>query len=156
MKRFNSKGMLIIPKPKKLTQNEEDLMLIIKECYCPNGHNLISNRVRFAGFPGILLKAKKEDGSEGLIALSPIWNEKSRISLDLDLHKGEKLELFCPKCGEALPIYNKCPICHGDLVSMFLEPNNDFSNCLSVCNVIDCPEAEIKKGGDRLLYSDME
>ena len=148
--------MLIIPKQEKKEQNKEDLMLVIKECYCPNGHNLISNRVKFNGFAGILLKAKKEDGSEGFLALSPIWNDKSRISLDLDLHKGEELELFCPECGAALPVYSKCPLCHGDLVAMFLEPKKDFSNCLSICNVIGCPEAEIKKGSERLLYSDME
>ncbi len=51
MKRFNSKGMWNIPgtgRKKKAKATTEEPM-IVKKCYCPNGHNLINPKVNVQG-----------------------------------------------------------------------------------------------------------
>jgi len=51
MRRFNAKGMWHIPsigkgKKKKPRWSEEDL-IVVEECYCPNGHSLINPEYEF-------------------------------------------------------------------------------------------------------------
>ena len=63
MRRFNSKGMWHFPniiRKKKSKARPFYEKLIIKECYCPNGHNLVSPKVDFKGYNGILMKVTKE------------------------------------------------------------------------------------------------
>ena len=65
MGRFNSKGMWNIPyvkkkqKSKKKVTDDNDDLIIVEECYCPNGHNLVTPDVEFQERHGILIKIKK-------------------------------------------------------------------------------------------------
>ena len=61
MTRFNAKGMWRIPKTKKKKKGDDaiDEDMVIKSCYCPNGHNLIDPKVNVRGYNGILIKIKK-------------------------------------------------------------------------------------------------
>lgn len=154
MKIFNSKGMMIIPSPIKKDVDEKKQVLVVKECYCPNGHNLVSKRADFDGHAGIILKAKR-NGEEGLIALSPIFGQKSRVSLDIDLVSGETLELCCPECGVSFPVFSNCS-CGGNFVSLFTHEEKDFANCIGVCNRVDCPHAVIQSEGKMLSMSLIE
>ena len=68
MKIFNAKGMLVIPNPltsEKICKHKK--IVVVKECYCSNGHNLISHKAIFNGFPGIIFKVrrKNEEGRKG-------------------------------------------------------------------------------------------
>lgn len=151
MKRFDEKGMMIIPNPVKGKVVDAEKVIIVKEVYCPNGHNLISSRVSFNGYPGILLKIEK--GAEvGFVGLSPIYGEKCRVSIDIDLKPGELYDLFCPECGEILPIHSSCR-CGGDFIALFLSPQNDFSECIGICNRVDCPNSKILEGGEMISIS---
>lgn len=152
MKIFDKDGLLLIPYDIKDEIKEIKKVVVIKECFCPNGHNLIDKKASFNGNSGILIKAKKKNGQEGLIALSPIYGDKTRVALNIELENGEILELLCPHCNVALPTYSKCH-CGGDLKAMFLVPKEDFTNCVGICNKVDCPNAEIKAGGELLNYS---
>ena len=144
MKTFDKNGMLIIPAPKEVKKDcELDEMLVIKECYCQNGHQLINKKVCFIDYPGILLKVKDKDGNEGFVALSPVYNHKYRISIDIDLVKGEDLQLFCPECDVELPVYSDCTCCDGKLVTVFLDKTANYNNCFTIGNTVGCKNLTI-------------
>ena len=152
MKRFDKNGMLIIPTPEdvKKTQEAEEV-LVVKECFCPNGHNLINTSACFNDLPGIFLKVLNSKDKSGFIALSPIYGQKQRISLEVDLVNGEKVRVFCPHCDIELPIFANCTTCeNGKLVALFLDKKASFKNCLAVCNIVGCKSASIHSGEDVL------
>ncbi|MEN8122229.1 MAG: hypothetical protein ABFS35_17925 [Bacteroidota bacterium] len=145
MKRFDKSGMLIIPNPEdtKIEQETKEL-LVVKECYCPNGHNLVSTRASFNNIPGIFLKIINSKNKSGFMAISPIFGQKQRICLDIDLVKGEKIRAFCPHCNAELPIFADCTSCDsGNLLALFLDQTASFKNCLAICNTIGCKNAQI-------------
>jgi hypothetical protein len=148
MRRFNAKGMWHIPniggkKKAKPKLSVEDL-IVVEECYCPNGHLLISPDVDFNGHPGILIKVKRGTDS-GFIALSPICGDKSKHSIDIELEDGEVLDLLCPECNVPLPVYAPCD-CGGDMITLFADKQGNFCNCIGICNRVGCSHSEIKKG----------
>lgn len=154
MKVFDGKGMMIFPSSIKKEIRESKKILVVNECFCQNGHNLVSNRAIFNGFNGIMIKVKRGE-KEGLVALSPIYGDKSRISLDIDLISNEIYELCCPTCGSILPVYSACT-CGGNLIALFTNRKADFANCIGICNRVDCPNAEIRSAGDLLSISTIE
>ena len=151
MKRFDEKGMMIIPNPIKEEPGIPEKILVVKELYCPQGHNLVNVRAIFNGYPGILLRVRKGQKS-GLVALSPIYGEKCRISIDIDLESGEMYELLCPQCGIALPVHSPCS-CGADLVTFFLSADKDYSDCIGICNRVDCTNAKILESGKLISLS---
>ena len=155
MKLFNSKGMMLFPNPMKKEEIcKQKNLLVVKECFCHNGHSLISEQAVFNGFNGILIKVKRKDAS-GLVALSPVYGYKSRVSLDLLLKENEIWEIYCPECDEALPIFSSCE-CGGDKISLFLNKHADFAHCILLCNRIDCFNAAIKYNNELIHYSGVE
>jgi hypothetical protein len=153
MQRFDLKGMMIFPNPEKIikTAKQADL-LVIKECYCPNGHDLVSSQAVFDGFKGIVIKVRKS-GLEGYVALNPVYGLKHRISLNIDLNRNDLLEVLCPHCGTALPVYSACT-CGGDLVTLFLDKKPDFTNSILICNRVDCHNAQIRLHNEVVNYDD--
>ena len=155
MKRFDKKGMMIYPNPvrdQKVLQKEE--ILVIKQCYCPNGHSLISSRVMFNEFEGLVFKVKRSD-KEGLVALTPVFGNKSRITIDVDLKDGEIWKIFCPECDIALPYYTKCE-CGADLTTFFTNNKADYGSILGLCNRVGCYHATIRHGDELLTKSMLE
>ncbi len=136
---------MIFPNPLRKEEicNEEKL-LVFTECYCPNGHSLISENVFFNGFKGILLKISKDDES-GQVALSPVYGCKNRIAIDIDLKEGELYTFSCSECGEILPTYSKCH-CGGDIFTLFLNREGNFNSFVGACNRIGCNNAYIQVG----------
>jgi len=130
---------------------KEKELLVVEQCYCQNGHNLISDRAVFNGFNGIMIKAKRGHQS-GLVALSPVYGYKSRVSLNLKFRPGEVWEISCPECGEILPVYSECS-CGGKLLLLFLNPDQVYTNAILICNRIDCFNAEIKLEAEMEHYS---
>lgn len=151
MKIFDKSGILFIPRPKKSDEEKAKKIIVVTDCYCPQGHSLISSRVRFGNYNGIFLKVRTSNG-EGYIALSPVFGDKSRISLDVDLPEGELIEILCPECNVGLPVYGKCE-CGGDLKVTFTIPAPDFNNCVGFCNRVGCRHAEIKNEGQMLAIT---
>ncbi|RLD77378.1 MAG: hypothetical protein DRJ10_12030 [Bacteroidetes bacterium] len=145
MERFDKSGMLIIPNPEdtKIARESKEL-LVVKECYCPNGHNLANPRASFNDIPGILLKIINSKNKSGFIALSPVFGQKQRLSLDIDLFDGEKIRAFCPHCNVELPIFADCTSCDsGNLLALYLDQTISFKNCLALCNTIGCKNARV-------------
>jgi hypothetical protein len=154
MPRFDQKGMMIFPNPVKIKETAKltDL-LVIEACYCPNGHNLVTDQAVFDGFNGIVLKVRNA-GNEGLVALNPVYGLKHRFSFDIKLVKGDLLEVICPECRALLPVYSACS-CGGDLVALFLNEKPDFTNSILICNRVDCHNAQIRLHNELVHYDGM-
>jgi len=151
MKRFDKKGMLVIPNPLSGRVAAKGNVLMIREIYCPNGHSLVTNRAVFNGYPGVLLGVRHND-DEGFVALSPVFGDKARISLGIDLEEGQLLTLFCPDCEAELPVHSHCP-CGGELIALFLTSEAEFSDCVGICNRVDCVNAELIDSGELISLS---
>jgi hypothetical protein len=152
MEHFDEKGMLILPNPAAgQGSTPAPRVLVVTHCFCPNGHDLVSRRACFNNHPGILLRVRGR-GGDGLVALSPVYGEKCRVSLDVELAEGEVLDLSCPTCGAALPAYAPCP-CGAQLSTLFQTPRPDYSNCIGVCNRVGCVNAEVKREGELIVLS---
>ena len=142
---FDKNGMMVFPNPKeKRPACTDDNLLVFTECYCPNGHNLITENARFNEFKGILLKISKGLKS-GHVALSSVYGCKTRVAVGIQLIEGEKYNLSCPVCGSPLPLYSKCH-CDGDIFTLFLEKETKFNSFVGACNRIGCENAYIQIG----------
>ena len=142
---------MIIPSPKHPGSEKEVQGVIIKKCFCINGHNLVSRQAQFGEYDGIVLNVSMDD-QKGIIALSPVFGDKSKITLGIVLDKGKLVQLSCPVCLTKLPVFSRCE-CGGDLLIMFTGSLNDFNNCVGVCNRVGCKHAEIKNEGHLLNLS---
>lgn len=142
--------ILINPfRSKKLSSLKE--LIVIRECYCPNGHSLISDQAMFDGYNGILFKVRIGE-KEGMVALDPVYGLKHRYS-SFHLPKGELLQIECPECGAPLPVFSNCT-CGGELITLFLDQKTDYANSLLVCNRVDCQHAQIRFNNEVVLYDD--
>lgn len=135
------------------TRREEGVSVdsVLTACYCPNGHNLVSDRARFDGYDGITVKLKNR-AREGLLSLSPTMGDLRRKFFDFEPDGGEIVDICCPTCEESLPVYNLCT-CGASLVSLFLSPKAEFSNCIGICQRIGCMHSEIKSNRELRLFS---
>lgn len=154
MKFFSRKAVAIEPSPISQELKESRQVLVVKKCYCPNGHSLISRRVNFSNHRGLLLKVKQAD-REGLVGLSPIYGEKCIISLGVDLVKGEQVQLFCPACDCELPPVSKCT-CDADFVALYLTKNGTRNDYIGICNRVGCPQSTVLSEGKVLSSSQIE
>ena len=146
MERFTEKGMLIIPHPAQQGKEDARKVLVVCDLFCQNGHRLVNNRAMFNGHPGIILMVR--DGkAKGLVALSPIFGEKVRVSLDVDLTEGNIVAILCPTCKEKLPVYTACH-CGGELIALFLTLDHNFRDCVGVCNRVGCVNACLITNGE--------
>ncbi len=149
---FNEIREMILINPfrsKKLYNLKE--LIVIRECYCPNGHSLISDQAVFDGHNGIVLKVKSKD-KEGIIALDPVYGMKHRYS-SFNLPKDELLQIVCPECGIPLPVFSNCS-CGGELVTLFLDQKSKFANSILICNRVDCQHAQLRFNNEVVLYDD--
>jgi hypothetical protein len=151
MKLFDKNGLMYIPVAGdyKFTHLKE--VVLVKECFCSNGHNLISKQARFGDYDGIVLDVE-QDNQLGKLALSPIFGDKSRVSFNIVLKDNQLVKLLCPKCKSQLPVYGACD-CGADLVVMFTGKLNDFNNCVGICNRVGCKHSEIKNEGQLMTLT---
>jgi hypothetical protein len=137
---FDKKGMMIVPAKEGAHLQPHD-KLVALELYCPNKHNLITPRAMFGTHKGVELIVR-QGGKEGKIAFSAVCNDFSRVTFDIELQDGEKVELFCCECREKIPVHSQCT-CGGDLVAFFRTKECDFSEALGICDRVGCPNAHI-------------
>lgn len=133
------------------TDEEKVRDQLVSECYCHQGHSLLTKLATFDGLPGLTIKLRSAT-KEGLLSLSPIIGDKNRTFFDFERVESEVVELCCPTCDEPFPVYNTCP-CGADLVTLFTTPRADFANVIGICRRIGCLYAEIISGRDMRLYS---
>lgn len=142
MNKYNEKGMIIYPCSRKEEVVHTHDYLVVEQCFCPNGHDLVTSQIHFNNFKGVKLQVST-GSQKGIVFMSPIYGEKCRASVGVDLKFSELYELSCPDCGVRLPAFGPCT-CGGELMTLFLDEKLSFSNCIAVCNSFGCPHSEIK------------
>lgn len=157
MDRFDNRGMLVFPNPDYRESRRDRNIVVIGAAYGPSGQSLINTRVKFGKYAGIMVRVRKKDGSEGMVAISPIFKDRSRISLDIDLTDGEEVELIDPTNSESLPVFDKCE-CGSDLVAIYTTTEKSLNDSAVICRRVGCQNSEIRNGGEvvsqRLLESE--
>jgi hypothetical protein len=153
MQRFNNEGMMIFPTPLPEAYRESERVLVVQACYCQRGHMLINERAQFNEFNGIFLRVKKND-EDGLVALSPVYGDPSRVSLGVRLEKNDVFSLLCPECGVQLPVFGPCR-CEADLITIFLTAEADFGNCIGICSRVGCFHAQLMSGNELLTLTSL-
>jgi len=141
MPRFNIKDKEFFQRKKKEQQETEVSFEVLAECYCHNGHSLLSDLVTYNGYDGLTVKLRTST-QEGTLSLSPVIGDKSRSFFDFERVEGEIVEICCPTCNEPLPVYNECT-CGAELVALFTEPKLNYANCIGICQRIGCLNSEI-------------
>jgi hypothetical protein len=131
----------------------QETFRVVTECYCPNGHGLLSDRATFGGFTGISVKLRS-DFQEGQLSLSPIIGDLSRTFFNFERIEGSIVEICCPTCDEPLPIYDQCS-CGAFLATFFTTPKKDFANCIGICQRIGCLHSKIISIDNLRKYSRM-
>ena len=156
-KRFDKRGFLIIPDPKAIHEEEvKKKVLIVKECFCPNGHSLMDNCVKFNGQPGIRHKIRKTSGEEGEIVLSPVYGEYVRVEVGVDVKPGDANTILCPKCDVEFPTIDQCTCGKGEIKAIFLDNEANIQNSIAICNVIDCFNSKIFSYGEVISHTMLE
>ena len=136
---------MVFPNPKEnRTICKEEKLLVFTECYCPNGHNLVTKNAKFDEFHGIFLKISKGNKT-GHIALSPVYGCKTTVTIGINLIQGNTYSLSCTVCDAALPVFSKCH-CGGDIFTLFLDKKAKFDWFVGACNRIGCENAYIQIG----------
>jgi len=141
MPRFSFKDKEFFNRKKQEDQDEQATFEVITECYCHNGHSLLTDLVTYNGYKGLTVKLRTAT-QEGMLSLSPVIGDKSRSFFDFERKEGDIVELCCPTCGEALPVYSECS-CGAELVAMFSEQKVDYANCVGICQRIGCLNSEV-------------
>ncbi|MFC1733276.1 hypothetical protein ACFL6I_23505 [candidate division KSB1 bacterium] len=155
MKIYNKKGMMEFPNPFRREKIcDQKNILVVKNCFCQNGHSLIDRRAVFNEFNGIVIKVKN-DKEQGYVALSPVYGYKSRVSLDIDLRKGEIYHIHCPECDVGLPVYSSCS-CGGSIINLFLDKTANYDNSIGFCNRVGCLNAGIYHSDELINLSRVE
>jgi len=154
MQRFDDNGMMIFPLPEMLVAPRRTHILLVRECFCERGHKLVNDEAMFNGHPGIVLRVSC-DGKRGIVALSPVYGDRCRISFGIQAVPGVITSLYCPQCDVELPVYDQCA-CGADLYTLFLTEKADFSDCIGICSRVDCFNSVILSGNELLTQAQIE
>ena len=146
---YYNNNIMIIPSPIK--QLTKDQVLVVTECFCPNGHNLVNEMSMFDGFSGITIKLK-HGRKKGLIAVSPFYGDTRSIAMSISLDHHEILDFHCPICNEMLPIFSHCS-CGAALITLFNTPDANYSDCIGICNRVNCDNSVIKSEGELITIA---
>jgi len=140
-----------LQKREVITEQDVVKQDVITECYCANGHSILTDAGVFQGHPGLTLKLRSKT-AEGILSISPVIGDTNRTFIDFERHPGEVVEICCPTCADPFPVYNACP-CGAHLVALFTSPKAQFSKCIGICQRIGCLHSELLSERDLRLYS---
>ena len=156
MYRFTTQGKIKFPKNKFVRPRRRGKKAseprIIGECFCPNGHSLVDDHVRFNEMPGIKIKVVKNKQEEGFLVLSPVYGDFSKVTIGIKLACDDMLEMFCPECDVPLSVYANCLVCDSQMFTLFTTKEASFSDCVGVCQKVGCHNSRMISGR-RMLSS---
>lgn len=147
-------GMMIIPESGHGQTGKSAKVIAVTSCFCPSGHQLIDPRARFGGLPGIVLRVVTPDGSS-LIALSPVFGDKSTFTFDTILVDGQEVTLSCPHCGVEMPVYGPCD-CGSEYLAIFTAAGGDFADSIGICRRVGCPRAHLVRSGELVSQASID
>lgn len=144
---FEDRQRLRTPKSTRLVHGPPEKILLVEHCYCPNGHDLINARYKLNGNAGIWIAVTRGADQRGEVILSPIYGERSRFEIDLDLMPGEVFSIMCPVCNAEIPTFDRCTCDRGDLHTIFLDQTYSSDNAIIICDVVNCFNSYIISDG---------
>jgi len=152
--RFVDTDSLVFPTGEPMLSAEsgaalcDGAFIIVTQAFCPAGHDLVAfPGPLFDGFPGISVRVKVGDGG-GIVTLSPMHGDERKEGGEV-LVDGERCELFCPVCDEALPVIGPCDCGSGMLHSVNLVPRGD-GEIAAICDLAGCRRSRVANGLDVL------
>lgn len=154
MKIFDRKGGMRIPEQKAAEGKPKKDPIVLKECYCPNGHNLINVNTKFNKLSAISIQIKRKK-QEGILILNPVCGDKNYVTIGVNKMDNEIWEFHCPECGIELPNYAPCH-CKGNLKMLFCRSQKDYNHFVGICNRAGCNNSVIKKGDELYNCTDIQ
>ena len=153
MGRFDDKNKVVKPVTEFHNVGESDnIIWMVDQAYCTNGHSLIDKENPIHGYAGIRLVFKNPN-SEGEIVISPLAGDLTKETLSGELEPGVRHELFCPHCNVALPVLMSCGCKRkGQLVVIGLTPQLNFNNAITLCDVAGCTNAAVVSAGEVIRH----
>ncbi|MFA5786173.1 MAG: hypothetical protein WDA71_04175 [Actinomycetota bacterium] len=104
--------------------------VLIEDGTCPNGCSLMNPRKRFSGAPAITI-AVRVRGKSGLIHLNPYYGVFEYKS-NLELKKGDVVDVHCPHCRVNLVSDENCRICRIPMFAIHLPNGGEVRACPTV------------------------
>jgi len=120
----------------------EHTFIVVTQAFCPASHNLVgAGPTAFDGYPGIAIWV--DDGkSQGLVELSPIHGDKSKVGPEFPA--GTKLRLECPVCRAELPFLAECSCQPGAALHLlYLSAQRDEANVVGLCDIWGCTRSRV-------------
>jgi hypothetical protein len=99
----------------------------IKEGNCPNGHSLMNSNKLLSGKPAISTRVRVRS-EESQIHFNPYYGIYE-YDCDLELHPGDVVELFCPRCGVSLSVEELCAFCRVHMFAIQLPDGGEVRAC---------------------------
>jgi len=135
-----------IPKGLRLIKKGKDDFLLVESVFCPNGHNLIVDSVRFHGEFAIKLKVRINN-EEGLLFIDPFWGSHAKLFSFIprvEENKSTYVEAFCPYCDVSIIKHFACPNSGCDSHSSIVMLLPESKNQIRVCAKLGCPGHKLK------------
>lgn len=142
-----------VPEQKKPESKPKKKPIVLDECYCPNGHNLINQKNKFNNLSAITIELKNKK-QKGLLILSPACGNKNAVTIGIDIKSNAVYEFYCPECGIELPNYAPCH-CKGNLKILYTDPSVAYNHFVGICNRFGCNNSIIKRGDELFNCSDI-
>jgi len=119
---------------------QDDVLVVLTQAFCPQGHNLIRPGEQFEGFDGLQLWVS-DGAKEGLLTVSPIHGDSSKRGFTA--RKGTKVELACPECKTPLAHLHRCSCGKGTLRTIYLTPDRSDAHQAAVCDIWGCQRSRV-------------
>jgi predicted RNA-binding Zn-ribbon protein involved in translation (DUF1610 family) len=101
----------------------------IQHAHCPNGCDLMTDKVKKNGLKTIAVKIRWQD-KEGMIYLDPEFGSYDNV-MDFEIPPGEIVQFYCPHCGISLQHeHDLCRSCSAPTFAMELPGEGQIIGCL--------------------------
>jgi len=97
---------------------------------CPAGHSLMDDRKLMDGERAIAVRIRNL-GKEGMLYLNPFYG-RFQYESEIQLSRGDVIEVFCPECGVSLLVQDRCNLCDVALFAVHLPDGGQVEACPTV------------------------
>ncbi len=132
-----------LPEGLKAINRKGNTYVVVEDLRCPNGHSLISNKVKIHNESAIHIKIEGGN-SKGNMFLDPFWGLHNKLFDFMFEAQGKiAIKASCPDCSISLMEENNCKSCDCDSKEqvVFLLPDN--KNKITACGTWNCPEHQM-------------
>jgi len=144
-KKIPAHFLAAIPEGIKYIKKQGQDFLVVEKICCPNGHNLMAERVRIHNEPSICFRIKTGN-SEGLIFVDAFWGGHSKLYNFIPDFPGtaHAVEAFCVQCKTSLTVKDRCSQDNCDCKTAIKFSLPGGKNVIYVCARLGCPGHRIE------------